>query len=163
MYVHRPTLPIQLSHLMKLEEYMKPTNYHHLSYRVIYHHLLISARSPLIPRDRCLTITLDNTVHNLTYKGPDAQLTTQHNIRLFLNPYKGHPNFNTCLNVGITTEARNPRSDLPSTLVYPVVTSLRRDQNDNVWCAPRTSHLTWVEWSPFPRNQHSTKWPYWHW
>ena len=77
------TMPINLNHLRRLHRSMNLTQSDHLSYRVIYHHLLISARSLLIPR------TMNNIIHTLTPTYPNVQLTPQHNLYLFLNPYKG--------------------------------------------------------------------------
>ena len=72
VYIHHSTISIKVTHLMMLKEGIYPTKHHHLSHRVIYHHLLISSRSPLISRDMSLSITLDNTIHILISKGPDA-------------------------------------------------------------------------------------------
>ena len=65
-----------------------PTNTHGLSHRIIYHHLLISSRSPPAPLDRSLSLIMYTAIYPLT---PISQRIPQHNLHLFLNPYKGSP------------------------------------------------------------------------
>ena len=55
-----PNIPIKINHLRRLHTTMRSSNNHHLPYRFLYHHLLISARSPLTLRDRYLSLTMDN-------------------------------------------------------------------------------------------------------
>ena len=82
---------ITLNHLRIIYTSMRPSNNHNVLYRVIFHHLLLSARYPLIPRDRFLPLTMDSTTHILTFRGTEAPPTSQHYLYLFLNPYKRSP------------------------------------------------------------------------
>ena len=75
VHLSHPTMHIKFNHLMTLHTNMCPSNNHNLSHRVIYHHLLTSARSPLIPRDSYLSLTMDNTTHTLITKVTDAPPT----------------------------------------------------------------------------------------
>ena len=67
---------------------MSSSNTNHLLHRVINHYLLTSASSPLIPRDRDLSFTLDNNIYPLTPHRTDTHTTRKHHIQLFINPYK---------------------------------------------------------------------------
>lgn len=75
---------------------------------------------------------------------------------------KGHPIYNTHMTMGTTTNVRYSRNALLYTLYCSVVYSPPSNHNDNTWCLPHLTRLTWVERSPLPWNQYSTKWLYWH-
>ena len=70
---------------------MCPSNIHNVSHRVIFHHILLSVRSSLIPRDRFLSSTIGNTTYILTSNSLDAPPTMQNYLHLFLDPYKRSP------------------------------------------------------------------------
>ena len=88
MYIQNLIILITLRHLIKFEECMQTTNHHCLSHRTVYHHLLISARFSLIPRDRSLSITTDNNIYTQIPKGTDILMVTHHTLHLFVNIYK---------------------------------------------------------------------------
>ena len=88
---HR-NMNIKLNHLRQLHTTMRTSNNHHLPHRVLYHHLLISARSPLILRDMYLSLIMNNIIHT-SIPNDTHDLTTQlHYLLLFLNTSKGSPN-----------------------------------------------------------------------
>ena len=84
-------MTITLNHLRKIHQSMYLTNTHHLSHRTFYHQLLLSAKSSLISRNRCLSLTMDNIIHPITTKSTDAQPTGQYYLYIFLSPYKRSP------------------------------------------------------------------------
>ena len=90
MYIHHPTIPLKLKHLMKLRHILHQENHHRISHRVIYHPLRVSTQSTIIPWDRSLNITLNNTIYTLTPRNTETTLT-YHTIHLFLNSYQGSP------------------------------------------------------------------------
>ena len=49
VHLYRPIIPLKIKHLIMLRQCMNITNHRHISHRVIYHRLFISAQSPLIP------------------------------------------------------------------------------------------------------------------
>ena len=61
-----------------------------LSHRVIFHHLLITAMSTLLPSDRMLKITLDNAIHIMT-PPCTGSVTTPYHMHLYLNPHDRLP------------------------------------------------------------------------
>ena len=65
-HLHHHNIPVKPIGLNIHKSNMNSINNDHMSLRVIYHHLLISARSPLITRDRSLSLTMGNTIHTLT-------------------------------------------------------------------------------------------------
>ena len=66
VHLFHPHMPLTLNHLRCLRNTLRPSVTHLLPLRVLYCHLLISASSPLIPRDRYLSLTMDNTIHTMT-------------------------------------------------------------------------------------------------
>ena len=87
-HLYHPNMHIKLNFLRMLNTSIHPTNTHGLSHRIIYHHLLISSRSPLAPLSRSLSLIMYTAIYPLT---PISQRIPQHNLHLFLNPYKGSP------------------------------------------------------------------------
>ena len=73
VHLSHPQLPVKLSHLRRLQTTIRPCKPHHLPVRVLYHHLLISAQSPLIPQDMYLSLTMDNNIHTMTPNGTHDQ------------------------------------------------------------------------------------------
>ena len=127
-------MPLTLRHIRRLRITLRLYDTHHMSLRVLYHHLLISARSPLIPRDRYLYITMDNTIHTMTPNDTYDLFTRLHYLHLFINPSTGSlyllytfdRHFNT------NQPPSSLRSDLPSQQVYPVVPLLLSNLDDIV-------------------------------
>ena len=112
VHVHLLTIIIHLSHRMKLKERMNSTNHHHLPDRVIYHHLLISARSPLISRDSSLLLTMDNTIHILTPNITDAPWWHSTAFTYLSTPIRGYHISFTRMKVGLINGVRYPRNAL---------------------------------------------------
>ena len=52
VHLSHSRMPLTLPHLRRLRITLRSSDTHQLLLRVLYHHLLISARSPLIPRER---------------------------------------------------------------------------------------------------------------
>ena len=88
VHLSHPNMYIKLNHLRILHTSMRPSNTYKISHHVIYYRIFISERSPLIHRDRFLSLTMDNTTHTLTPRGTEAPPISQHFLRLFLNPCK---------------------------------------------------------------------------
>ena len=84
-------MPLNLGHLRNLRAWLKPSNNTPISHRIIYHHLLISANSPLVPRDRSLSLTIDSNIYSLTPTIDTTPTLCSHQLHLFLNPYKRDP------------------------------------------------------------------------
>ena len=80
------TLPLR-----RLRITLRPSDTHQLPLRILYHHLLISARSHLIPRDRHLSLTIDNTIHTMTPNDTHDPSIRLHSLHLFLNPSTDFP------------------------------------------------------------------------
>ena len=125
--VHRyhSHMALTLRHLRRLRIILCPSDTHQLPLRVLYHQLLISARSPLIPRDRHLSISMDNTIYAMTPNATHDSSTRLHYIQLFLNPstgspyllytFDGQPNANSLLSAQRLTITTSLPSSLPST------------------------------------------------
>ena len=62
----------------------------YLIHRIIFHHLQFTAMSTLIPSDRTLKITLDNTIYTLT-PPRTGSLDTPHHLHLYLNRHNRLP------------------------------------------------------------------------
>lgn len=86
-----PNMPVKFNHLRSLHKIMHPANTCHQSNRVLYDHLFISALSPLIPRDRSLSLAMDNIIYILIINSLDAPPIMQHCLHLFFNPSKESP------------------------------------------------------------------------
>ena len=91
VHLSHPTIPITFNQMRNIHQSMHPVNTYYLSHCAIYHHLLLSTKSLLIPRDRYLSFTMYNTTHPLTPKRTNSQPTGQHYFYLFFNPYKRSP------------------------------------------------------------------------
>ena len=125
--VHRyhSHMALTLRHLRRLRIILCPSDTHQLPLRVLYHQLLISARSPLIPRDRHLSISMDNTIYAMTPNATHDSSTRLHYIQLFLNPstgspylfytFHGQPNANSLLSAQRLTITTSLPSSLPFT------------------------------------------------
>ena len=90
VHVPHPTLPLLTKHLHTLQGMIRSRMDHTLSHTILFHHLHITAASPLIPRDRSLHLTLYNFTHTLIPPGA-ALDNTPHRLHLFLNPYNRFP------------------------------------------------------------------------
>jgi len=114
-----------MDHLLRLHLTLQPNINRHLPLRVIYHYLHISARSPLIPRDRFLNLTMDNTIHTMTPNDTHDSYTRLHYIHLFLDPptsfpyilytFDGQPTANPPLSAQRLTITTSLPSSTPST------------------------------------------------
>ena len=94
VHLAHTTMTIDLYHLRQLHTCISPSTTQNIPHRIICHHLLnISARSPLVPKDRSLSLTIDNHIHLLTFNHPNAPTIRLHHRHLFLNPYKRTPYF----------------------------------------------------------------------
>ena len=91
VHLFHPHMPLTLNHLRRLRNTLRPSVTHLLPLRVLYCHLLISASSPLIPRDRYLSLTMDNTIHTMPPNDTHDPSTPLHFLHLFLNPSTGFP------------------------------------------------------------------------
>ena len=56
----------------------------------LFHHLCITAASPLIPHDRTVYVTVNQITYPLTPTRA-AHTATPHHLHLFLNPHNRHP------------------------------------------------------------------------
>ena len=91
VHLSHSNMPLTMDHLLRLHLTLQPNINRHLPLRVIYHYLHISARSPLIPRDRFLNLTMDNTIHTMTPNDTHDSYTRLHYIHLFLDPPTSFP------------------------------------------------------------------------
>ena len=115
VYVHRPTMPLKLIHLMTLRRCIDITNNYHMSHHVIYHHLRISTHSPLIFRDRPLYFTLNNTIYHMIARRNDTA-PISHYRQLSINPHNNLPYLrHTCEIDERTIRIRSISTNLPST------------------------------------------------
>ena len=118
VHLSHPHMPLTMDHLLRLYLTLQPHSIHHLPLRVIYHHLHISARAPLIPRDRFLNLTIDNTIHTMTPNDTHNSSTRLHYIHLFLDPPTSYPYI-------LYTFAGQPKANPPlSTQRLTITTSL---------------------------------------
>ena len=60
------TMPLPITQLHRLHGLIQSSQDQTLSRRVLFHHFRITAMSTLIPSERTLKISLDNTIHTLT-------------------------------------------------------------------------------------------------
>ena len=87
-----PTMPLLTKHIHKLQGVIRSGMNHIFSHKTLFHHLHITAMSPLIPRDRSLHITFNTITHALTPPGA-ASDTIPHRLHPFLNPHNRFPYF----------------------------------------------------------------------
>ena len=149
IHLYHLQVSLKLSHLRRLRTTMRPCNIHHLLFRVLYYHLLISARSPFIPRYRYLSLTMDNTIHIMT---PISHTSRQHDYTTstyFSTNLRDPHIYNIPMTVAPTTTILSLCSDLPPPPVYLVVSSPLSDLDDIAWCVPRIKRLTWARRSHF--------------
>ena len=117
-HLYHPNMHIKLNSLRMLNTSIHPTNTHGLSHRIIYHHLLISSRSPLTPLDRSLSLIMYNAIYPLTPLSNGYRNTT---FTYSSTHIRGHPVSNTHMKAGAITNVQYPRNALPYTLVYQVL------------------------------------------
>ena len=130
VHLSHPNLSIKLSYLMRLYTPMRPSNDHHLPYRVLYHHLLISVRSTLIARGRYLSLVTDNTIHTLSPNGTHDPITRLYHLHLFLNPSNGSLYLQYAYEGGYHNNRPVSTQRLDLTTRLPVPSSLPRDHTD---------------------------------
>ena len=86
VYIYHPVMSITMKHLHTLQHLIHKEQHQKLSNQTLYHHLRITASSPLIPRDRSLHVTIDNNTYALTFPCATT-MDTRYRLHLFLNPY----------------------------------------------------------------------------
>ena len=92
-----------MTHVHSLNLLVQANQTQDLPHRVIFHHLRITALSTLLPSDRTLTITLDNTIHTLSPPRIGG-LATSYHLHLYLNPHNRLPYLqHTCIGTDPTS------------------------------------------------------------
>ena len=89
-HISHPTVPLTMTHVYSLHRLLQEKLDRTISHRVIFHHLRLTAMSTLIPCDRTLKITLDNTIHILT-PPRTGNVTTPHHLHLYLDQHDRLP------------------------------------------------------------------------
>ena len=125
-----PHMPLTMCHLLRLHLTLQPNDTHHLPLQVIYHHMHISARAPLIPRDRFLNLTIDNTIHTITPNDTHDPSTRLHYIHLFLDPPTSSPYILYTFDGQPNANPLSLPSDLPSQPVSPLISCPISDRDD---------------------------------
>ena len=90
VHIDHPALPITLKHLHSLHSLIYTGGDDNLFSPINFHHLRITALSPLIPRDRSLHLTIHNIIYALT-PPCTTTLDTPHRLQRFLNPHNRMP------------------------------------------------------------------------
>ena len=119
VHLSHPHIPPTLHHLRRLRSTLHPAISNHLPLRVLYHHLFISTRSSLIPRNRHLSITMDNTIHTMTPNDTHDPSTRLHYIHLFLNPSTGFPHLSYTFNGPLSANPPLSSQQLTTTTSLP--------------------------------------------
>ena len=130
VHLFHPRMPLILCHPRRLRITLRPSDNYQLPLRVLYHHLLISARSPLISRDRYLSLIMDNTIHTMTPNDTHDPSTRLHYLRLFLNVSVGSPYLLYTFDSQSTIDPPSLRSEMPPQQVYSVVSRPLSDHDD---------------------------------
>ena len=91
IHITHPTIPLTIGQLRHLRACLQLSNNTSVSFSIIYYHLLINANSPLVPRDRSISLTINNNIHSLTPSTPNNPTLRPHHLHLFLNPYQRMP------------------------------------------------------------------------
>ena len=89
-HVFHSTLPLTMTQVHSFNRLIQENLDRTISHRVIYHHLRVTAMSTLIPCDRTLKITLDNTIHILT-PPRTGSVAIPHHLHLYLDPHDRLP------------------------------------------------------------------------
>ena len=79
-----------MTHLHKLDIIIQSIQDQTLSQRIIFHHLHFTTISTLLPSDKTLKITLNNTIHILT-PHRTGSVATPHHLHLYLSPHDRLP------------------------------------------------------------------------
>ena len=130
-------------------------SYKTLSIPTIFHHLRITATSPLIPRDKTMHVTVDQLAYSLTAPSASHQ-DIWNNIRLFLNPHNRLPYLLHTHGINEDTIRR-----LVITTTLPCKTSLSRDHSAVWWCAQSPTLPTALQHLHFPRRPLQTSYSLW--
>ena len=88
--ISQPAVPITMKCLHKLQGLIHSGQDQNSFSRTLFHHLHITALSPLVPRDRSLHITINNILYALTPVGT-THIATPHRLHLLLNPHTHLP------------------------------------------------------------------------
>ena len=103
-----------MENILKLQGIISSETDDTLCHKIIYHHLSLTAISPLIPRDKSLYITLNTTTYTMTpsYSTLDAP---PHRLHLFLNSRGREPFLRHIHDIeGETTRHLELTTSLPS-------------------------------------------------
>ena len=90
MHISHPTMALTMAHLHSFNGIIQSSQNQTLSYRVPFHYLHITAMSALLPSDRTLKITLNNTIHPLT-SPRTTSVPTPYHFHLYLNLHDSLP------------------------------------------------------------------------
>ena len=85
-HISHPTMILTMRQLHSLNGFIQASLNQTLSHRFLFHQFRITVMSALIPSDRTLKITLDNTIHTLT-PHHITSVDIQHYLHLYLNPH----------------------------------------------------------------------------
>ena len=86
VHTPHPAMLITMKKLYTIQGLVQSDEHQLLPNQTILHYLLLTAVSPLIPRDRLLHLTMDNIVYELILPYATT-LDTPHRLHLFLNPH----------------------------------------------------------------------------
>ena len=112
-HISHPTLPLPLTHLHRLHSIIQSAQDQTMPHRVIFHHIHITALSALVPSDRTLKLSLDNTVHTLTPLRT-GNVATPHHLHLYLNPHGRLPHLqHTCAGSNLNSHCLIITTSLP--------------------------------------------------
>ena len=147
IHLDHPTMPLPMKNLHSLHNRNKL-----LLLPPLFHHIRITATSPLLLRNRSLSITLDKIVHIMTPPTLNGD-TPPHRLHLFLNPHNRMPFLRHTHDVDEHTRYR-----------FEITTSLpethSRSSNPNLWrrpmmrTTPRTPDLVTTFTFPAASNKH---------
>ena len=149
IHIAHPIMPLNLGHLSNLRAWLNPSTNRPISHRIIYHHLLINANSPLVPRDRSLSLTIDRNIYSLTPTVDTTPTLRPHQLHLFLNPYKQESG-GKHTNSAVSTQHLTITTSLPSSLIP----SKRPKRHHIMHTTPHTPNVGTVLTFPADSVQH---------
>ena len=85
-HIPHPAIPITKERLVALQGIIRSGTDEPLSNTLLYHHFRLSAMFELIPDDRILELTVDNTIHIMS-PPRTTNVTTPYHFHLYLNPH----------------------------------------------------------------------------
>ena len=140
VHLSHPHMSLTMGHLLRLHLTLQPNDTHHLPLRVIYHHMHISARAPLILRDRFLNLTMNNTVYTMTPTDTHNVSTRLHCIHLFLDPPTSSPSI--LYTFDGQPKANPPLSTQRLTITTKLPIPIRSNKRPRRHCMMRTTSHT---------------------